>query len=49
MLKKEIAHLEILQGFEPPKRKSLKIWRYLDLDKFSSLLEKKALYFSSAR
>lgn len=49
MLKKEISRLEILKGFEPPKRKSLKVWRYLDLDKFRSLLENKALYFSSAR
>ena len=42
-------HVEVVQGFEPPKRKSLKVWRYLDLDKFTSLLEKRALYFASAR
>lgn len=42
-------HIAILQGFEPPKRKSLKVWRYFDLDKFISLLEKKALYFASTR
>ena len=44
-----MRHVEIIQGFEPPKRKSLKVWRYLDLDKFSSLLDKRALYFASDR
>lgn len=39
----------ILQGFEPPKRKSLKVWRYLDLEKFESLLSKQAVYFASAK
>ena len=44
-----MRHVEIIQGFEPPKRKSLKVWRYLDLDKFSSLIDKRALYFASDR
>ncbi len=42
-------HIEVLQGFEPPKRKSLKVWRYLDFEKLKSLIEKQAVYFSSAR
>lgn len=47
---KGIMHkVKIVEGFEPPQKESLKIWRYLDLNKFESLLEKKAVYFSSAR
>ena len=42
-------HVEIINGFELPKRKSLKVWRYLDFDKFKSLVDKQALYFASAR
>lgn len=42
-------NVEIVNGFAPPKRKSLKIWRYMDLDKFKSLIESKTLYFASAR
>ena len=48
-MKKQMERLEVLQGFELPKRGSLKVWRYLDIEKFSSLLENQALYFASAR
>ncbi len=48
-MNKKMSHVEIINGFEPPKRKSLKVWRYMDLDKFKSLLDKRALYFASAR
>ncbi len=48
-MKIEMNNVEIIHGFEPPKRKSLKVWRYLDFEKFQSLLNKKALYFASAR
>ena len=41
--------VNIVQGFEPPKRGSLKVWRYFDLEKFESLLSRRAIYFASAR
>lgn len=33
-------------SFIPPKDENVKIWRYMDIPKFLSLLEKEALYFS---
>lgn len=34
--------------FEAPKNKEAKIWRYMSLEKFISLLSKKALYFCNS-
>ncbi|MBL4788227.1 MAG: hypothetical protein JKY60_03995 [Kordiimonadaceae bacterium] len=42
-------HINLLHNWEPTELLTLKIWRYLDLEKFRSLLEQQAIYFSSAR
>lgn len=31
--------------FEPPECENAKIWRYMDLTKFLSILDKEALFF----
>ncbi len=42
-------HINELETFKLPKKQSLKIWRYMSLEKFESLLDNQGLYFSSAR
>ena len=44
-----MKYIAVLEGFKLPKKQSLKIWRYMSLEKFKSMLDKKGLYFSSAR
>lgn len=44
-----MADVRQFSAFEPPPEKDTKVWRYMALDRFHSLLQSRALYFASAR